>query len=458
MLVRSLVVAAGAAALALVARAVPLAGQTAHPTPAAGVPRSARAADLDSLVARALVVSPALRTARARLTSARARVAPAGARPDPMLMLGVQNLPVTQPGFSDFMTMKMVGVSQTIPYPGKLGLQTAAAARESDAAAASLAAARLDVARQVRDAYYDIAYTDRALAITAQNQRVLLDLTQVTQAQYSVGTGAQTDVLRARLEATRLAQEANTLQEDRVSALARLNALLDQPSGTPLGAVAFPERIQRLAAPDSGVAVHFASAELGAPVAGSPLLPLDSLQRLAEQMSPALRSHTAMIAAQRERVALARKATLPDVSVSVQYGQRNGFRDMVTALVSVPLPLQHRRKQDEEVASATAELTALESEHQEQINALRADIAARYADVERARTQLAFSTAAILPQARATLASATASYQVGRVDFTSLIDAQAAVFNYETAYWRSLADFARALAELQRTVGAEVLK
>jgi outer membrane protein TolC len=38
------------------------------------------------------------------------------------------------------------------------------------------------------------------------------------------------------------------------------------------------------------------------------------------------------------------------------------------------------------------------------------------------------------------------------------MDAQASVFNAETAYYRSLTDFATALAELERTVGAEVLK
>jgi outer membrane protein, heavy metal efflux system len=92
------------------------------------------------------------------------------------------------------------------------------------------------------------------------------------------------------------------------------------------------------------------------------------------------------------------------------------------------------------------------------VNSIRQEIATRVSDVERERTRLALSVKAILPQAHAALESATASYQVGRVDFTSLVDAQAAVFNYETAYWRSLTDFAKAIAELQRVVGAEVLR
>jgi hypothetical protein len=38
------------------------------------------------------------------------------------------------------------------------------------------------------------------------------------------------------------------------------------------------------------------------------------------------------------------------------------------------------------------------------------------------------------------------------------MDAQANVFNSETAYYRSLTDFAASLAELERTVGAGVLR
>ncbi|NUQ20998.1 MAG: TolC family protein, partial [Gemmatimonadaceae bacterium] len=96
---------------------------------------------LDSLVALALRTSPALRAARSRVDAASARVAPAGARPDPMFMAGIQNFPLSDPGFGDFMTMKMIGVSQTIPYPGKLRRRTVIAEREAEAARASADAA-----------------------------------------------------------------------------------------------------------------------------------------------------------------------------------------------------------------------------------------------------------------------------------------------------------------------------
>ena len=437
------------------AQAVPATGRVAAPAPAEAAHSSVA---LDSLVRQALRASPSIHAAAARLKAADARVAPAGARPDPMLMAGIQNLPISEPGFSDFMTMKMIGVEQAFPFPGKLSLQTRAARDEVTAARAALDAARLDVAVQVKEAYYDLAFADRALDIVRRNQAVLTDLISVSGARYTTGMGTQADVLRARTETANLGNAASALAEQRRAALARLNAVLDRPSDTPVDAPVIPARIARAAVADSAAQVHFASSGLGARAADSPLLPLDSLQALAAANSPIIHEHVASIAAQRARFELARKAHLPDIAVSLSYAQRQGFTDMVSAIVSIPIPLQKGRKQDAEVAEAAAQLAALESEHRAMVNTLNAEVATQVSDLEHARTALALAKRAILPQAQATLASSTASYQVGRLDFSAVMDAQASVFNTETAYYRSLTDFAKSLAELERTVGAGVLR
>lgn len=424
----------------------------------AAAPWRGQSQSVDSLVAQALAVNPAIRAADARAHAARLRVGPAGARPDPMLMAGIQNFPISKPGFTDFMTMKMVGVTQTFPFSGKLSLQTRAATDEASAAHAAVDEARLDAVATVKDAYYELAFADRALDIVQRNQAVLANLISVSQTHYTTGTGTQADVLRARTEAANLDAAASTLAEQRRAALAQLNGVLDRPTDTPVQRPHIPERIVRAAVADSAAHVHFASDDLGLRAADSPLLTLDSLQALAASESPMIREHGARIAAQRDRVSLAEKAHLPDVSVSLSYGQRQGFTDMVSAIVSIPIPLQKGRKQDAEVAEAAAELTALEAQHHDMVATLDADIARQVSDIERARTQLALSKRAILPQAQAMLSSSTASYQVGRLDFTTVMDAQASVFNTEMAYYRSLTDFAKGLAELERTTGAGVLR
>ena len=439
------------------------------PDPARGSASSGhRSSDLDSIVEHAVAVNPALAAARHRVEAARARVGPAGARPDPMLLAGIENQPLgpeapmtsasgTASSGPDPMTMRVIGVSQTFPYPGKLALRTIVAQRDADAATAASDTVRLGVIRDVRIAYYELAYLDASRRIVQENRAILADVIRTTEARYATGSGTAPDVLKTRLDITQLAQQANALDEDRRTQVAALNALLDRPSNTPVGSAAIPERVARAAVTDSATRIRFASAVFGAPAADSPLPSLATLQDAAIANSTMLREHEARIAAQTARVALAEKATKPDIDVSLQYGQRSGLTDMVSAVVSIPIPIQHRRKQDEDVAAARDELDALGAEHHAAVNELRMRVAKLYADAERSRTQLALDVKAILPQGHASLAAATARYQAGKTDLLTLLDSQSMLFAYETSYYRSLADFAEALAQLDAVVGKEVL-
>lgn len=422
------------------------------------MPHGRDSTDLDTLVAAALVVNPTVRAARQRVQAARARVGPTGLRPDPMLTVGLRDFPLSRPGFYDDFTMKMVGLSQTIPFPGKLGFQRRSAEREVDAAAASASAAARQVERDVRDAYYDVSFMDRALDVVRHNRDLLVNLIKVTEARYGVGAAGQQDVLRARVEASRLAEQAVTLTEQRRAALAQLNAVLDRPSDTPVHDPQVPARIARAAVADSASHVRFVSAALGARADDSPLPSVAELQETAIRESPVLREQEAMIAAQAARVELAGKAHLPDFDLSFEYGQRTGYRDMVTAKVSIPLRLQKRSKQDQLVVSARDDLSALEAEHDARRNEIRANVARLDAELARQRAQLGLYKISIIPQGRASLTSALASYQVGRVEFLTLLENQATLFNYETQYFRVLTDFAKTLAELERVVGKEILQ
>lgn len=417
---------------------------------------------LDVLVAHALAANPAVRAAADRVEAARARISPAGALPDPWVGAGIQNLSLGSErgmgGGPDPMTMKMVAVGQTIPFPGKLGLQRRAAERELASAEATLAATRLEVEREVKEAYYELAFLDRALEVLEQDQKVLVHFIQVTESRYGVGVGGQQDVLKARVETARLGEEAVALAERRRAALARLNAALDRPSETPVEGPGIPPRIAQAAVAGSPAGIRFASSALGARAADSPLPPLAELQETAVRESPELRAHEALIEAQEAKVELARKEHLPDFDLSLQYGQRNQRPDMVSAMVSVEIPLQKSKKQDMLVKEAEAELSARRAEHHAKANALRASVAELYSELERDRAQLALYVKSIIPQGRAALTSTTASFQVGRADFLTLLENQATLYDYETAYFRGVTDFAKKLAELEQVVGKEILR
>jgi len=165
-----------------------------------------------------------------------------------------------------------------------------------------------------------------------------------------------------------------------------------------------------------------------------------------------------MIEAQGAAAELAAREHLPDVDVSLEYGYRTGHADMVSAVVSVPLPLQRARKQRELASAAKFELEAREADHHAEITALRRDIARLTSALERSRSQIALSRRSLLPQANAVTVSVSASYRAGRGEFATLLSAMRSAYAAETQYIRALQEFAVTLAELEALAGGEVLR
>ena len=433
------------------------------PLPAQGLPQPGGASrsapsQLDSLIADALSASAMLRAEGARTRAARSRVAPAGAHPDPMLMAGVRNVPVTTPGLAgDDMTMSMLGIAQTIPYPGKLGLRTRVAKAEARVADARHEEARLVVTRQVTVAYYTLAATRLVLDVVARQQQLAVALSPAVEARYTAGTASQADLVTTRSEIALLAQEGAAVAEDARAAIGALDALLDRPWDGAIDA-RFPDRILRAALGDSARPTPFVSAVLGARLDDSPLLPVDSIVALAVQRNPRVREHEALIAAQAASAQLAARDQLPDINVSVEYGYRVGRPDMVSAVIAVPLPLQLSRKQRQLTAAARADLEAHEADHHAEITTLRREVARLTSALERSRAQLALSRRAVLPQVNGAAVSALATYRAGRSEFTTVLTAMRSAYAAESQDIRTLQEFAITLAELEELAGGEVLR
>ena len=423
-------------------------------------------AGIDTLLAAALMANPRILAARDRIEAARAREHAAGLLPDPVLSIGIQNVPigrergeVSQVGdLPDMMTMRMAGVGQSIPFPGKRSLERRIAHHETESAEARLLAVQREVVREVREMYYSLAFQDRSLEILARNEEVLAGLIRTTDARYVIGFATQPDVLKTRIEMGRLAEEAVLLTEERRATLAQLNSLLDRETDLPVGTARIPQRVEHAAVAATAEAVRFTSSALSAHAADSPLPSLQALQATALRNNAELLALEAMLRAQAARAERARKDYLPDFDLSLMYGQRSRRPDMVTATISVPVPWQKGRKHDQLASAADRELSALEAEHHEQANRVRARVAELYAGLDGLRAQLGLYVKAILPQSSASLSSATAAVPVGRADFQGLLDAHTTVLRYEIAYHRALADFATRLAALEAIVGKEILQ
>lgn len=430
---------------------------------------SAQIQPVDSLIRLSLVTHPSVRAADARIAAAQSRVVPAGLRPDPMLMVGLQNLPATRPGFGDEMTMKMVGVTQTIPRGGKLALAREVAEREVAIAVEARRGVVLGLERNARVAGYDITYVDRALAVLEKSRAAMVELIAAAEIRFGTGTAAPSagamgagassgglaDILRARVELANLAEQAVMLREQRGAAVAAIRAVTG--GGADFLSARMPPRLERAAVAAEPTAIRFESAALGARVAGSPLPSADSLGAIALAQNPDLRMQSAMVAAQAIRAELVARERRPDWDVSVQYGQRDGYPDMLAATVSMPLQLHRSQRQDRYLAAERSELAVQEADRDALKRRIEAELLRLRADAERSRTQLALYKTASIPQAQLAADAATVAFRSGSGSLRAVLDAQMSVFNAEIAYHKALTDFARTIAELEALVGAEVI-
>jgi outer membrane protein TolC len=420
-----------------------------------------RSSDLPMLLVEAAASNPRIHAADRAVEAARARVPQAGALPDPMLGLGFMNFPIADPSFGrEVMTMTRLQIQGSFPWPGKRGLAEDTAYLLAEAAGWEAERVRVEVFAEVKAAYFEVYFVDRALEITSRNERLVADFASLTSAGYSVGRGSQTAILRAQVERTRLADQTVSLQERRTSVVAELNALLGRTSDTPIPSAILPEEV-RLAADVRGESTRFVSAALSEAMEGLPSDPIPSaaeLQRLALDRNPMIRAHLHRVGAQERSVELARKAVLPDLHLSVGYSYRPNFGDFLDLMVSAPLPIFSGRKQDQAVVAEAAALAEDRAMHHTMVLELNAEIVSLLAKLRRTRQQIHLLSDGILPQAGASLQAATASYRVGAMDFLALLDAQVTLYRIELDYHRLLADFAGDIARLERAVGGEVLR
>ena len=396
-------------------------------------PRGAVAEDLPTseihlpdLVREALERNPEVQMAARVVEAKHAHIPQAGALPDPVLMYGVENEGRPVPfetlgtnGFSDV----YVGITQEIPFHGKRGLREKVASEEASAEEWAYERIRRRVAAQVAEAYYDLYATHAALGIVDESIKLLDQLTKVARARLAVGQASQQDVLDAEVELSRLEERKSSLERRRATTEAALQRLL----------------------------LRTAPASLGrpAPVLETPLAAtLDELLARAEEESPVVHEAETRTSKAERTVDLARKERLPDFGVKLAYYNRGGLDPWYSFGGTLSLPIYAGRKQKQAILEANADLGAARSTREAAESEVRFEVTESYFMASTADRLLRLYDEGILKQARLSLDSAIAQYQVGKVDFLTLISSWRRLLDYNLAYHEQLAEHEKALARL----------
>jgi len=354
------------------------------------VPELAGALDLPKAISLALSRASRLQAGEGRLESARQEAKRAGQLPDPELMLGIDNLPITGSTAFDFaaddMTQKRIGLRQVVPARGKRAAARSLAGRRIDEAAANIVATSLEVQRETAQAWMDAWAACRTLAALRMLRDEARLAARVAKARVSTGAESPSDALATQAEVIDLDNRIVGEEARREAAIVELSRW---------------------------TGVGLAPAHTAVPDLDRLPAALDRLLASVDRLAPLLQAD-AQVATANAAIEAARAETRSDWSVGAAYGQRDGGRDdMVMLEVGIGLPLFTRNRQARGVAARQADFEATLLEREDLRRQLSARIRADVARWEGLKRQVALHVDSLLPLARDRSATALAGYRAG---------------------------------------------
>lgn len=389
--------------------------------------------NLRSLVDYALANNPEVNVARERHIGALARVPQAMALPEPKLTYRYfVNEVETRVGPQEH----GIGLSQTLPWFGKRGLQGDAATEAARAAQEGIASIQNTVIAEVANAYYELFYLGRSIEIIRGNRDLVLHLERVARARYGAGAATHADVIRAQVELGIIENRLGSLKDRRAPLFARLNALLNRPT----------TEIFDLPSILTFEPVNYTDDELLAKVS---------------RHNPDLRATSFEIEAAHRQRERANKNYLPDITLGLDYiatgdarmpGVQDSGDDALSATIGFTLPIW-RSKYDAGVKEADAILRQQQFKRDQQLNTFHAETVTALFKLRDAQRQIDLYEKTLLPKANESLVATQRAYSTGAAPFADTIDAQRMLLNFELSFARAITDHHQARIVLEKLTG-----
>lgn len=397
------------------------------------LPELTASATLDDYIVYAALNNPSLEAAFNRWKAALFRVPQVKSLPDPRFNYGYFiNEVETRVGPQKH----RLGVSQVFPWFGKLKLRGEAAGQAAEVARQQYEAAKLRLFDEVKQAYFELYFLGRSIAVTNENLELLTYLEQVARSKYEAGTALYGDVIKAQVELDKLRDRLRTLEDVQQPATARLNAALNRPARA------------ALPLPESLTPIPFDTDE-------------PALTARLRDDNPELRAFEAATARDRTNIALAQKEFSPDIMAGVDTtitdparlpGVADSGKDPIMVGLSINLPIW-RGKYRAGVHEAERRLRATQLDQRDRENRLTTDLELALFKLKDSERKTALYRDALIPKADQNLRVIQRAFEAGETEFLSLIDAERVLLEFQLTYERARADREQSVSTLERLVG-----
>lgn len=387
---------------------------------------------LQALVEEVRERNPEIHALRNRVQAKEFKAKAEGLLDDPTFKVEIEDIPIERPlNMGDSMQTRY-SFGQMLPFPGKLSLKERIALKEALIAEAEAREKELEVIGMLKEAYYEYAFIVESIKITREIKDVLENVLRNAEVRYSLGQMSQQDVIKAQMEISILVNDILTLEAEKDVTQARLNALLnrDTPSLLPE-----PEEIPRERIDMSA----------------------EELIKMAIDKNPRVRAMAYEIEAQEAMVSLADRNYYPDLMLGIGLIRRDGRFDSWDLMASINIPLWIG-KYNNQVREAKANRDVSASRLKAEKNLKGFEVREAVIKVERADRVRRLYETGLLPQSELYFASTLSGYQTGKANLLTLLDNERLLKKTKIEYLRSIVDYNKGIASLEKVMGGEIGK
>ncbi len=388
--------------------------------------------DLNQLITIAFKENPRLRRARLQWQATIERYPQVTALDDPIFQVGhfIESVE-TRVGPQE----RQYSIVQKFPFPGKLAAKGAIVSKAVAIAKVKLERESRAVITDLKDAYYELLYSEQAIELTKQNQDIVAHLARIATTDYAVDGTTLNDVFKAESQEAQLAYDLVLLNEFRDTQRTRINATLNRPPESPLGK---PAQMPYQTISQS----------------------IEDFYRLGSAAQENLKIAQLKIDIGEKEIALAKLKSRPNFQLGMSYVEvgealintRESGRDAYKLNFGLTLPLwfekNRARLQEAELErkAAVFHKEALEKQ-------LFTQIKMAYFKLKNAERLVQLYQHSLIPQAQQSIEIAETWYKEKQGSFTGLLEAQSVWLNFNLALQRALTNVQQSVAKLEKLTG-----
>ncbi len=394
---------------------------------------------LNEIINEAISLSPQIKMLEAKKETARNRIPQNSNLPDPVLTLGLLNMPVNSFAFDqEPMTGKAIGVSQQFPFPGKLG--TIEATREYDVKIVEqeIEEAKNDLRKKIIKEYSELIYSKELLKILNDKKEILAVLSSVVGKNYSVSKSSQQDVFKVELERTALENSMTELESKINIHKAVIDNYLFRESAIDIAVVKM-NSIDKLSV-------------------------IDSLSVKEAVNRPLLKQISLSKEKAKKQEELADYEFYPNFNVGVQYSQRDrigstntDLKDFVTFKFGLNLPVNYGGKKTAKVDEAKSLQVLFEQQYQKILQMINISIESSLFKINSLEDRIQLLNEGLILQAQKSYESSLANYQTDRTEFINVIDAVNKLLDLQKDEYKLKTELIKEIANVEFQTGRKII-